>query len=108
MNILLTYLYRDAGNYKQWGEVVFTNADGTDPAALEAEARRYLIDGHWFVAEDTGVPDLRPDEWDDELDHDWHEFHSFAETEVPPDDVRNRDIADFLQDLRASVPATLP
>lgn len=52
MNICLTYLYRDAGNYKYWGEVVFSNPDGTDPATLETEARRHLIDGHWFVAVD--------------------------------------------------------
>lgn len=68
---------------------------------------RHLIDGHWFVAEDVGLPVLRPDEWDDELDHDWHEFHSFAETKAPAGGTRNRDIADFLRDLRASVAATL-
>lgn len=108
MNILFTYLYRDAGNYKFWGKVVFSNRDGMDPATLEAEARRHLIDRYWFVVEDVGLSDLRPDDWDDELDHDWHEVHSFATTEIQPDDPRNRDIADFLQDLRTKVAATLP
>lgn len=101
MNILLTYLYRDAGNYKHWGEVVFANVGGTDPAALEAEARRYLIDRHWFVAEDVGVPDLRPAEWDDELDHGWHELHSLTEAEGEGDVGSSRDIGDFLRALRA-------
>lgn len=108
MNILLTYLYRDAGNYKYWGEVVFPNPDGTDPATFEAEARRHLIDRHWFVAEDVGLPDLRTDDWDDEIDHDWHEVHSFAATEAEPDDPLNRDTAGFLQDLRTKVTTTLP
>jgi hypothetical protein len=73
-----------------------------------SEARRFLIDGHWFVAEDVGVPDLRPDEWDDEIDHDWHELHSFSGTGAVADDARSRDIADFLQELRAKLPASLP
>lgn len=108
MNILLTYLYRDAANYKYWGEVTFTNAGNTDPAVLEAEIRPYLIDGHWFVAEGVGLSDLRPCDRDDEIDHDWHELHSFAKTEARPSDGRNRDIADFLQDLRENGRVAVP
>lgn len=56
----------------------------------------------------VGVPDLRPNEWDDEIDHDWHELHLFAATEAEPDDVWERDVGEFLQDLRANLPAVLP
>lgn len=100
MNVLLTYLYRDAGNYKYWGEVVFSNRDDTDPATLEAEAQRHLIDGNWFVAEDVGLPDLRTDSWDEELDHDWHEFHSLSATSATADDPVGRDVQDWIGDLR--------
>jgi len=103
MNILLTYLYRDAANYKHWGEVVFTNSDGLDPAALEAAVRRWLIDRNWFVAEDVIVPDLRPEERDDELDHDWHEFHSLSVTSTRIDDPAGRDVQDWIRDLRKAL-----
>ncbi|MDZ7828968.1 MAG: hypothetical protein U5K33_05585 [Halofilum sp. (in: g-proteobacteria)] len=108
MNVCLTYLYRDAANYKYWGEVTFTNRAGTDPATLEAEIRPYLIDGHWFVADDVGLPDLRPADRDEELDHDWHEVHSFAETEARPSDVYGRDIVEFLRDVREKVRVSVP
>jgi len=51
---------------------------------IEATARALLIDSGWFVATEAGLPDLRGDEWDEELDHDWHELHGFAETDAPP------------------------
>ncbi len=31
MNIAFEYLYRDAGNYKNWNTVVFSNRDAVDP-----------------------------------------------------------------------------
>ena len=100
----MEYLYRDAGNYKSWGAVVVPNA--SDPLALdeiEAIARTSLIDGAWFVAAAAGLPDLHGDDWDDELDHDWHELHGFAETAAPPDDPCGRDIHGLLRALAAGV-----
>jgi hypothetical protein len=98
----MEYLYRDAGNYKSWGAVVVANAP--DPLTLddiEAIARASLIEGAWFVAAAAGLPDLRGDEWDDELDHDWHELHGFAGTDEPADDPHGRDIRGLLGALAA-------
>ena len=108
MNICMEYLYRDAGNYKQWGAVVVPNA----PSAMslddiEASARAVLIDGSWFVAADAGLPDLRSDTWDEDLDHDWHELHGFAETDVASDDSQGRDIRRLLQSLAAGAASAL-
>jgi len=48
-------------------------------------------------------PDLRGDERDDQLDHDWHELHGFAETDSPPDDPCGRDIRGLLRGLATGV-----
>jgi len=96
----MEYLYRDAGNYKSWGAVVVSNtAAAMSLAEIAATARASLIDGAWFVAAAADLPDLRGDQWDDELDHDWHELHGFIETEAPPDDTRDRDIRGLLRAL---------
>lgn len=107
MNIELTYLYRDAANYKNWGTVVFSNTQDMTLSDIESAARRGAIDGAWFVAQDVGLLDLRPEDWDDEIDHDWHELHSLSETDAEADDPRRRDVTEFLRALRASLPAPL-
>jgi len=73
------YLYRDAGNYKAWGQVLLT---GRVSAEAELTFRSYLDSGEFFVAEDVGVPSLQRELWTlsdgpTEDDHGWHEFHGF-------------------------------
>jgi len=81
MMIFFNYLYRDAGNYKQHGSVVFGNPNNRRLNEVDQRIRAALIDGEFFVARHWGLPDLRGDECDDELDHDWHEFEVVEETE---------------------------
>lgn len=99
MSIRLEYLYRDAGNYKNWGEIVFANRNGHDVASLEEQARSVLIDGDFFVASKASVPDLHFDEHIGHLDHDWHQFDSLTATDDKITDEKRRDIADFLEAL---------
>lgn len=73
------YLYRDAGNYKAWGQVLLT---GRVSAEDELAFRSCLDSGEFFVAEDVGVPSLQRELWalsggPTEDDHGWHEFHEF-------------------------------
>ena|SRR5690606_31000270 len=81
MNIRFNYLYRDAGNYKQYGGVVFTNPNGRPLNEIDQVIGAALIDGEFFDARQWQLPDLRNHEWDDELDHDWHDFESVEEVE---------------------------
>ncbi len=74
MNIKFNYLYRDAGNYKQYGSVTFANPQGIPVDEIERNIRAALIDGEFFRPKQWEVPNLHGYEWDDELDHDWHEF----------------------------------
>lgn len=99
MNIRFEYLYRDAGNYKNWGDVVFSNKNDHDAEWLEQKAREVLIDSDFFVAEKARVPTLYFDEHIERLDHDWHQFESFMVTSDQTNDPRNRDVLEFLEAL---------
>ncbi len=99
MNILFEYLYRDSGNNKKWGEVIFANAKGVGKISLERRIRKTIIDEEFFVSENSKLPKLKFSKFDQELDHDWYEFHSLEETIKPQNDEEKRDILDFIEDI---------
>ncbi len=101
MNIRLEYLYRDAGNYKNWGEVVFSNPQNIDVASVVSSAEKVLIDQTYFFAEKAAIPNLYFQERDDEFDHSWHEVHAFHETNDHPSDLLGRDIKEFIGSLQS-------
>jgi hypothetical protein len=68
----ITYLYRDAGNYKFWGEFFVAGN------LSESEISPFLIDGEYFVPEKIGIPSLVPAVRNDD-DHLLHEFYCFEQ-----------------------------
>lgn len=108
MNIRFEYLYRDAGNFKNWGEVVFSNPHNVPADTIASIVNQalidhiFFIDRIFFVAANVGVPDLHFSKHIEKLDHDWHEVHAFQPTDDPPNDVRNRDIEAFVESLRSA------
>lgn len=102
MNVSIQYLYRDAGNNKIWGDIVFSNRINLDVSKLEIDIKNALIDGEFFVAEDVGLPSLHFDRHDAELDHGWHEYFSIEKTDNSPNDDLGRDVCDFVDMLRLS------
>ncbi len=86
MNIKLTYLYRDGANYKQFNEVVFCNPEKILLEEVEETIIASLIDGTWFVADNWSLPNMFFKEymWNNEVDHNWHEFECVKETEMLP------------------------
>ena len=70
------YQYRDASNFKAWGEILLTGVPSqNDMAALRA----CLESGEYFVAEQVGVPAVYKELWDLSGgptidDHALHEF----------------------------------
>ncbi len=72
------YLYRDASNFKAWGELLL-EGELTVEEVTRLTAR--FDQSELFVAEQIGVPALYEELWrqcqcepSDELDHVWHEF----------------------------------
>jgi hypothetical protein len=97
MNIRFEYLYRDAGNNKRWGEVVFANQQGLDVNVIMAYIADRLIDGHFFEIHELDIPPLRFETYDGELDHDWHEFSACMNTGDEVTDSQCRDISEFMK-----------
>ena len=102
MNIKFSYLYRDASNYKQFNEVVFSNSNEIPLEKIDLFIRANLISGFWLMPKDWNLPDLHFKEyqWDDNLDHGWHEFESVQITEEMAH--QGRSIEEFLRKILIS------
>lgn len=75
------YQYRDASNYKVWGEILLSGAPSQDDIVA---LRAHLEDGEYFVAEQVGIPALYEELWDlsggpTSDDHALHEFVALRE-----------------------------
>ena len=86
MNIKFSYLYRDAGNYKNYNNIIFSNPNNISVDQLENSIRNSLIEGLWFDAINWRIPNLqfKEYEWNIEFDHCWHEFDLLKETTEKP------------------------
>jgi hypothetical protein len=101
MQVKVAYLYRDAGNYKNWGDLVFSNPEMLNVEEIESRIRRSLFDGFLFIARQIDVPDLflytRGQPTTD--DHCFHEIDTISETEEMANDCQNRTIFTFIQQI---------
>ncbi len=82
-NIQFDYLYRDGSNYKNYSFVIFENPDQIDLKPLDILIKSKLIGGQFFFVTDWQLLDLHFDNWDEQLDHNWHEFESMEFTDKP-------------------------
>jgi hypothetical protein len=105
MNVELEYRYRDWGNFKRYGSVVFGNQRSLTIDEISRRVSLASADGQFFNASRCGFPDLffADFPFDPDLDHDSHEFCSVLETELPVNDAANRDILGLLLEMEASV-----
>jgi hypothetical protein len=100
-NILLAYLYRDASNYKQHGEVILSNETQRTVEEIDQTIRSLLSDGCFFIARQVQLEE-RFFAVISEDDHPWHEFVQVEATTDPtfdPVPEVKRDIAQFLKEL---------
>ncbi|MCB2204814.1 hypothetical protein KQI65_08690 [bacterium] len=103
MNIRFEYMYRDAANYKLRDDVVFANRNNLSVDALTTEIQKGLIDGEFFVAEDVGIPPLKFERYDPDLDHGWHWFSEVSLTDDQVTDSEGRDISELISALQSVV-----
>ena len=99
MNVCFEYLYRDAGNNKLWGFVVFANERDLSVAHLEKALEQHLIDGQFFPATPGLLPALQFANHDESLDHEWLEYSGIEVTKEVVTDSKKRDIGDFVDRL---------
>jgi hypothetical protein len=100
-NVQFNYLYRDGGNYKKFGRVVFANPEGLNLEALEIELRQALWENDLFIAIQIRVPEVFVYSGDKLSfdDHCFHEFGSLLETEEIANDAHNRSSSEFLAEV---------
>jgi hypothetical protein len=103
-NIKLTYLYRDAANYKAWGTVIFTNSDGLALDEIEKRLRLCLLDDGLFVAAQVCIPDvfLFHQYPFSEDDHFYHKLDGVKFTAEQPTDLQGRSIREFIDDFEVA------
>jgi|SRR6267154_1864371 len=100
-NIKFSYLYRDAGNYKKWADVIFSNPDGLTLGAITKTLRgNFLADG-LFVAHQVRLPEvfLSAEEGVTEDDHCYHEFDAVEGSFKIPNDWHCRSITEFMAEV---------
>lgn len=93
VNTKITYLYRDADNYKQFGTAIFKGAMTSQQ--LETILAHLDEDGG-FIPGQVGMRDLQEmmaTGWDNDLDHPFHEITSIKLTEQPADNVSIDELA---------------
>ena len=100
-NIRFAYMYRDAGNYKLHGEVIFSNEKQIAVDEIRKQIHSFLSDGLFFIARQVHVEERFFDVVSHD-DHPWHEVVTVEATSDPtfdPVPEPKRDIAEFLADL---------
>lgn len=100
-NIRFRYLYRDASNYKQHGDVIFTNPEHLPLLEIEGRVLACLQDGEFFIARQVGVEERFFEALHDD-DHPWHEFVQVEATTDPafdPERSQPRSVTQFLAEL---------
>ena len=95
INIKFHYLYRDAGNYKNYGHLIFPNPNNIQIETLLKKLQENLIDSEFFEPISVGVPLLDVENRDEELDHDWYEFEKITQTQEFPTETKT--INEFLE-----------
>ena len=102
MNIKFNYLYRDASNYKNYNSIIFSNSENLSITDIEKMITSNLIDQQFFVASKINIPEifLSSEYGFNEDDHSWHEFESLEETDEAVTDELNRNISDFVNELK--------
>ncbi|TFF33503.1 hypothetical protein [Mucilaginibacter psychrotolerans] len=101
-NIKFNYRYRDAGNYKNHGWVVFDNPHNVELRDLETLIQTKLIDETYFYVDQWLLPDLHFSIWNNQLDHTWHEFESIEHTNEAPNTAFS--LTDFMSAIEKVKP----
>ena len=83
-NIKFEYLFRDENNYKEYGEVIFSNPSKLSLKFIKRCITENLIEDLWFYPDSWGIPKfsfhITPSfGFNDGL---WYEFTNVSETEM--------------------------
>lgn len=100
-NVEFSYLYRDGGNYKKFGRVVFSNPEQITLGTVENALTEALLEDGLFIADQVRVPELFLFA-NGELsfdDHCYHELDAVRAIEKESTDPHLRTIRQFLSEV---------
>jgi len=93
------YLYRDAANYKAWGEILLSGVPSQNDIAI---LRASLEADTYFVAEQVGIPAVYQELWDlsGGPTNDDHALHEFVSLRVASEEeIKSMSLFGDLSDL---------
>jgi hypothetical protein len=101
-NIKFGYLYRDGGNYKKWGKVIFSNPEKLTLELVTKDLRRAFLEGCLFIARQIRIPEcfLFSEGEATTDDHCFHEFEAVELTVESPNDLHLRSISQFIGEVK--------
>lgn len=101
MNVEFNYRYRDFGNFKKYGSVVFGNRAGIPLEKIHQALLQLTGDEEAFVASELAIPEMFFTEfpYSPRLDWEMHEYCGVSETNAQVDDTLLRDISDLLAQM---------
>lgn len=100
-NVEFSYLYRDGGNYKEFGRVVFSNPERITCGTIEEALREAFLEDGLFIADQVRVPEvfLFANGGLSFDDHCYHEFDAVRTTDKGSTDVHLRTAGEFLAEV---------
>ncbi len=103
-SVKFNYLYRDAGNYKSWGELIFPNPDGLNLEEVDRRLRLAFDQEILFVAHQINIPEvfLYANQDLNNDDHCFHEYNSVEIVELFDSKSDNRSIKQFLEQIESA------
>lgn len=102
MSVRFNYLYRDAGNWKKFDEVIFANPNSLGLVEIDLRLRQLLHPDMLFMAHQVHIPEIFLYSSESEVnvdDHCFHEFDSVELTDEQQSDTLGRTIDEFLEKL---------
>jgi len=100
-NIEFGYLYRDGGNYKKYGSVIFANPEDLGTDEISRLIHEELMPDGLFIAEQVRIPEVFLYSSGDfsQDDHCFHEFAGVRVTNGTTSDPQARSIGEFITEI---------
>ena len=100
--IKFNYLYRDGGNYKSWGEVIFTNPNHLTLQEIDKCLRLAFDQEIFFIASQVSIPEvfLYGNTSLNEDDHCFHEYDSVELINELLSSFPQKSISQFLEQVK--------
>lgn len=96
-NIKFKYLYRDGGNYKNYGFSIFRNPDNLSVEEIERKLETIFLNELYFIAAQIGLPELFHEDYPAIDDVSFHEYCSVESTEEDESEFSKWTIKEFVE-----------